>query len=308
MDGSRCGRWWLVLLGLFSLFGVGCAGMMPQLAAREPRVLPPSPTLEQVIQVVNHNSGQIQSFSTTNARLSGPGLPTLRADIAFERPQRLRLRAGTAFGPELDLGSNDELFWFWIKRGQRPGVFYCRHDRFASSRARHAIPVSPQILVEALGVAELDPAQSHGPFPVGGDRLEVRTTRETVDGPALKTTIVDAAHGWVLQQHVYDAQGQLIASAVAGQHHRDPYSNLIMPTIVTLKSPKTQFSMRIDLGQVRINRLSGNVGELWSMPCCEGAPAIDLCDPNRPLPPTAPLAAVTMNAGPPQSAWRGTTR
>ncbi len=310
MDGYRRHGWWFVLLGMFGLCEAGCSGMMPQLVAPEPRVLPRSPTLEQVIQVVNRNSSQIQSFSTTDASLSGPGLPSLRADVAFQRPRRFRLRASMVLtGPELDLGSNDELFWFWVKRGQPPGVYYCRHDRFATSRARQMIPVDPQMLIEALGVVEFDPAESHqGPFSLRGNRLEIRSVRQTAEGPAMKLTIIDASRGWVLQQHVYDAQGRLIVRAVASRHRRDPLSNLVMPTVVKLDSPGNQFSMRIDLGHVQINRLSGNFEELWTMPCCEGVPMVDLCDPNLPLPPAAPLAAVTISPGPQPPGWRRATR
>ena len=100
-------------------------------------MLPPSPTLEQVIEVVNRNNSQIRSFSTNRASISGSGFPSLRASVAFERPRRFRLRAETGLtGTEFDLGSNDELFWFWVRREQPPAMYYCRHDQFASSQAR----------------------------------------------------------------------------------------------------------------------------------------------------------------------------
>ena len=39
-----------------------------------------------------------------------------------------------------------------------------------------------------------------------------------------------------------------------------------MPTVVQINCPSAQFSMRIDLGDVEINRLSGDPVALWSMP------------------------------------------
>ena len=132
-------------------------------------MLPPSPTIEQVIQAVNQNNSRIQSFMTNQATLSVPGLPTLRASVAFERPWRLRLRGDTGLtGPEIDLGSNDELFWFWVRRNQPPAIFFCRHDQFAACPARQMIPIEPKWLIEALGVAELDPGLPYqGPPHVG---------------------------------------------------------------------------------------------------------------------------------------------
>ena len=95
-----------------------------------------------------------------------------RANIALERPRRFRLRADTMItGPEVDLGSNDELFWFWVRRSPEPAVYFCRHDQFSSSVARQVLPVEPEWLIDALGVATLDPAGDHsGPVAVGQGR------------------------------------------------------------------------------------------------------------------------------------------
>lgn len=246
-----------------------------------PRALPHCPTIEQVIQVVNRNNSQIHSFSTTDAKLSGPGSPTLRASIAFQRPNRLRLRAETGLtGPEIDLGSNDELFWFWVRRNQPPGVYFCRHDRLATSHMQQIAVIKPDWLIDALGTAQFDPTLPHqGPFPLSGGRLEVRTIIETPEGPATKVTVVDADGGLVLEQRVFDSQGRLLAGSVAGGHRMDPLTGLIMPTVVEINCPPAQLSMRIELGNVRINRLPGDPAELWTMPSYQGSPPVDMCSP-----------------------------
>ena len=81
-------------------------------------------------------------------------------------PKRFRLRAETGItGPELDLGSNDEVYWMWVKRADRPAVYWGRHDQFYQSAARDLLPVPPDWLIEALGVVQLDPTGQHeGPF------------------------------------------------------------------------------------------------------------------------------------------------
>jgi len=278
MDGYRRCLMLLVAVGLAGLSGASCHNLVPPFAVPLPRVLPPSPTLEQVVQVVNRNAAQIDSFSTTHAAISGPGVPTLRANLAFQRPRRFRLRADTAVtGPELDLGSNDELFWFWGRRNQPSAVYYCRHDQFATSRARQMIPIDPNWLVEALGIGGFDPGLPHqGPFALPGDRLEVRTIRDTPEGPTTTSTVIDAAQGWVLEQHVYDAQGRLVASSVLSGHHRDPLLGATMPTVVKINYPAAGLSLRIDLGNVEMNRLPGNQVELWTMPRYPGSPPVDL--------------------------------
>jgi hypothetical protein len=197
---SLCRHGWLLLLctGLLALSGASCPQTLQRYINPLPRVLPPSPTLEQVIEVVNRNSSQIHSFSTNHASVSGSGFPSLGADVAFERPRRFRLRAGTGLtGTEIDLGSNDEVFWFWMRRNQPPAIYYCRHDQFATSQARLSTPFEPGWLIEALGIMEFDPALPHqGPHPLPDDRLRIDTIRNTPEGPLTKVTIVDGSQGW----------------------------------------------------------------------------------------------------------------
>ena len=295
-------RFWLLLLstGLLALSGASCPRTWQRYINPPPRVLPPSPTLVQVIDVVNRNSSQIQSFSTNHASVSGAGFPSLPASLAFERPRRFRLRAGFGLtGPEIDLGSNDELFWFWMRRSQPPAIYYCRHDQFAISQAHMTTPFEPQWLIEALGVMEFDPALPHqGPQPLPDERLRIDTIRNTPEGPLTKTTIVDSSQGWVLEQHLFDARQQLLASSVAGGHRQDPLSGLIMPTTVSIDLPPSKLRLRIDLGNVEINRLSGDRNSLWSMPSYPGAAPVNLADPNF-RPPGAPAPVAMPSLGPP---------
>lgn len=284
MDGYRRLVGWAAIAAWIAAGPMGCSWLPRwQLAPwAAPAVLPPSPTLDQVVAAVNANSQRIQSFSTNQATLSGPGFPSLRASVAFERPLGFRLRGDTAFtGAEVDLGSNNELFWMWVKRNQPPALYYCRHDQFPTSPARRMIPIEPTWLIEALGVADFDPALPHqGPYPTSDGRLQVRTIRETPDGPTTKITVVDPQRALVVGQYVYDTRGQLIASAVGSQHRQDPLSGLVMPRIVDVSCPGAQFSLRIDLGNVAINRLPVDGSQLFTLPTYDGYPLVDLGKPN----------------------------
>ena len=72
MNGYRSGLSLAVLTGLMTLCGAGCSWFQ-RFMAPEPRVLPPSPSLEQVIQTVNQVNSQVHSFTTNQATLSMPG-------------------------------------------------------------------------------------------------------------------------------------------------------------------------------------------------------------------------------------------
>lgn len=296
MDGSRAYVRLLVLVGLLAASGASCPRMVPSQDPLFTRpVLPPSPSLEQIVAAVNGNSQQIRSVSTNRAIITGPGLPALRASVFFQRPGRFRLRAETALtGPELDLGSNDELFWIWVRRNQPPALFYCRHAMYPQSQARRALGIEPAWLIEALGITEFDTALPHqGPFPLAGGRYQVRTIRETIDGPTTKLTIIDGSQALVLEQHLLDAQGQLLASAVASQHRRDPLTMLVLPRVVDIRWPKADLTLRIDLGPAEVNRLGENTAGLWTMPSYEGFAPVDLASPDLQFAPS-PIPATTL--------------
>ncbi|MBN1395983.1 MAG: hypothetical protein JW959_13255 [Pirellulales bacterium] len=297
MDGYRRNLAFATVLVLVAASGAGCPRMMTQYP-NLPRLLPPQPSLEQVVEVVNRNSDQIQSFSTDQASIAIAGMPTLRANVALERPANFRLQADTALtpGPEFDLGSNDELFWFWFRGDPQQAVYYCRHEQFAHSAARTQIPIAPAELIDALGLARFDPALPHqGPTPRPDGRFEIRTIRDTEEGPITRITWVDPG-GWISEQFFYDARGQLALRTVARQHRRDPLSGLIMPMVVDVVCPQRNFQMQINLGNVSINKVSPGRPELWQMPNYEGSRFVDLGDPNLRLDPV-PMAR-QRSAGP----------
>ena len=207
-------RYLLLAILLATLAGQGgCAWLHGMYAPRDPppQVLQPGAGLEQVIAAVNRNNSQIQSLYSDSAMLSSPRTPTLHAHFAYQRPQFFRLRADGIIGSgsEVDLGSNAEWFWFWVKRSEPPAIYYCRHEQFATSRARAMIPIEPSWLIEALGTLEIDPNGHHdGPYPDPNNRnrIWIRTLVDTPEGPNKKITFIDPVSAWVLEQQVYDAQ------------------------------------------------------------------------------------------------------
>jgi hypothetical protein len=283
MNGYQRNLLLLIIVGMVGLGGASCpTRWFDQFQPKPPpRLLSANPTLDEVIQVVNRNNSRIQSFVCTSASLSGAGFPTLKASVAFQRNKRFRLKADFLTSAEVDIGSNDELFWFWAKRNQPQGVYVCRHDQYPTSRLRQMTRLEPEWLIDALGIGEFDPSLPHqGPFSLPGDKLEIRTIRETPQGPMTKITILDGASGWILEQRLHDSQGQLVASSTTGRHRADPTTGLVMPSEIKISFPPAQIGMRIELGDVQINRVAANTGELFALPSYPGSPLIDMSDPN----------------------------
>jgi len=288
----------LLLVMLTSASGANCPQFLQQYAPATPRVLPDQPTLSDVIAAVNANTAKVQSLSTRDASLSVPMLPSLRAELHLDRPRRFRLLADTRItGPEVDLGSNDELFWFWVKRSPQAAIFFCRHDQYYHSAAQSVLPVEPEWLIDSLGLVTFDPNLPHrGPEPVGGGRLRIETPLATPNGPMTRVILVDSSGGFVVEQHLYDARRQLVASALSSQHSRHPETGAVLPARIEIQTPATAqaaaFSMRIDLRNLVVNQLPPNAAQLWTLPSLPGFTPIDLADPNvRLVEPTASAPA-----------------
>lgn len=246
-------------------------------APQAPQAFTGTPTLEQIAQHINSNP--IRQLETERARISVNGLPGLSARLAMERPRSLRFSVGTGFtGQELDLGSNRDLFWMWIK--QENAVFFARHDQFAGSAARQMVPVQPEWIAEALGVMYFDPAGRHeGPIDRGNHRLEVTSYLLAPEGELRRVMIVNDVYGWILEQHLYDPRGQLLASAKTSNHRYYPADGASLPHRIEINLPPAQLSMTLDIAQYRINVLSQAPEQLFTMPSFEGAQRVDVADP-----------------------------
>jgi len=297
----------LLLLVLFCSSGATCTRSLRNpfstLGPPAPEVLAVGASLEQVIAAVNQNSARVHSYQTNNASITIPGqlsIPLLRGNLAAQRPGRVRLQASTALsGPEVDLGSNDQLFWFWVRRNEPPALYFSRHDQFVGNAAQQALPIEPQWLFDALGLVQFASTDYHeGPLPRGNGRLEIRSVVNTRNGQITKTTVVDASRAWVLEQHFYNSSGTLLASTVALSHRYYPELGVSLPQQLEIRLPADELSLSIEVGSVQLNQLADNPA-LWSLPVLSGYPQIDLG--------SAASASQPITSSPIPSPWQNQT-
>lgn len=282
--------------------GANCPNRLwqPQ-APPAPIVFPNEPTLPDVISVVNANRSLAMSLYANRVTLSGGGFPAMRATMAVGTPRQVRLRAGTGLtGQELDLGSNEELFWIWVKRSQPPSVIVGRHDALAASPVGRAFPVRPEWLVEAIGLVYLDPQAPHvGPIRRADGKLEIHTPVSTPGGQNTKVLVLDGRSGLIYEQHLLDERGQRIASATNTRHFRDPLTGLVLPRETTLNWAAMALSLKVELNEVQVNPLQISA-EQWTKPQYPGYPEVDVTTLTGLAPP--PTTALSPTRLPPTTA------
>ena len=246
------------------------------------------PGAAEVAAAVNAHTARVQTLQSRGAKLSVPGAPSISAEVAIQRPRSLRITAGTQLGgPELDLGSNDELFWLWVARMPEPAVFFARHEQFAVSPARKLLAIEPLWLLEALGLIELDPESIlEGPLLAGRDRIELRLRQTGLDGTVTRLVRLHARYGWVLEQHVLDDQGRIVASAVTSGHQFHAVDGVALPHRVDVQVPTSGLRWQLEIDRWAINQPLGDREQLFALPrqALGRYPLVDLADPQAVLP------------------------
>ena len=261
----------------------GCHGLRGIFRApgpTAPTVLTTMPTSMDIVGAVNANTARVRSYYADSASFTVPGLaglPMMRGKIALERPQNFRLTAGMALGgDEIDLGSNDEMLWFWVKHNSPPAFYFCRHDQYATSGAPQMLPIDPTWIGDALGLVELNPsAQYEGPF-ARKEGLLLRSSIQSPTGPMIREIVVDPEHAWVVEQYLRDTSGNLIATAKAKDFRYDQQANVSLPRSVTITVPASDLSLSINVGNVAINNVIPNATLTWSPPSLANYPRVDL--------------------------------
>ena len=145
------------------------------------------------------------------------------------------------------------------------------------------LAIEPTWLIDALGVVEIDPATIlEDPTLAAGDRVQIKTTMNASAGQFTRLLIVHSKYGWVLEQHLYDQQGQLVASARSSEHEYHPLDGVSLPKRVEVSMPQSQMQFQLDVDRWAINQPAQDGQALFELPRTQLAdhPFVDLADPN----------------------------
>lgn len=272
------------LLPFALLCQTGCAwtrwSKRGELSAFGPKVpcrLPPHATAEEIVQHLNQNVDKLQGWQARHVKLRANNMP-LQALIAVEKGQHLRIQVSSIAGSEMDLGCNNEVFWFWTKRGPQPAVRYAAHQQMDHVRETLQIPFEPDWLMEALGVAAISLQGVTLEHAEGKPTSVLASQHVSSTGRKIRKTItVDNCHGRVLEHSVWDAEGRRIAHATFSNHRLDPESGVVLAHQIRIEWPQADMSLAMDLGQVEINPV-GLPAQIWDMPHMPGYPVVNLED------------------------------
>ncbi len=259
-----------------------------------PAIFNGTPSVDELIAAVNRTDGvqKMQSTSTTIEMLdSSLPISRLSANLALERPRRLRLRAGISFalGSGLDVGSNDDIFWMRYPDGMQHTLLYARHEEFQHHMLGSPLPVDPTWIIEALGLVHVDRASVQGEVIARGDgKLELRTLVPTASGAYSRILLIDAQGGFVRDQYLYSPDGRLVASASGAEHRFYPDASIVLPHSIRVQLQPISappIGLQIEIGSYVVNQLLGSDPNMFNLPADSNGQEIDLSRLSGTLPP-----------------------
>lgn len=253
---------WTVLLA------TGCSSGF--LRKHDDQPLPPGtgPSAQQLVDYLNANSAHIRSLTCQDVDLDiKMGVQTIGmpAKLLCEQPRSFRLHAGTLGSSEADIGSNNEEFWFWVKRNDPPDLYYCSYeDLKRNPNIVLPFPFRPEYALEAMGMAE---------YPRDGD-YEVLQGKGTIslvqkvqgaNGQPVRKVIVfkstpQSTGSQVIEYQLLDAQNNKeLCSAKILDARR--VNGAIVPTRIAFSWPKEKMQLRITLNRPEVNTLPPQSGQ-----------------------------------------------
>ena len=268
----------------------------------------------QFVTYLNQQAGYLQSIRYDDVAVSarGPDGPMPRlteGTLACSKPRNFRMISGHLLtsGSEVDLGSNDQEFWMFVKRPD-PTLLYASHDDYAAGRAALPIPFETDWVLEALGMSTYDPNLAYTADADQKDRVytlswDDRTPqgeavrkvivfsgdRESGERPQVrKHVVLDAARNVVASAEITEVERRVVPAPPNSQQADMTYT---IPTHVVLEWPQQKFKMDLTLAKPRVNEpfSDAEYNYFFRRPDIPGANEVNLATAN--IRPTSSRAA-----------------
>ncbi len=268
---------------------------------------PPAP--ESLVNYLNNKADQVAVLESNDitivTHVQNRRMPGLTGFMVCEKPRNFRLQGDALSTTYVDIGSNNDQFWFWVKDGDAP-LYYCNYSDYDRG-VRLPLPFQPEWVVQALGMAKFDP---NGKYRVEmkGNTIELIEDTLVQGQPARKITvfnarkITDPSQPQVIAHVVQDARtGKTICQATikriryAGYRTAEGQGEVSYPSEVMLEWPSEQLSMTMKIGKASVNQRMTNAdaSRYFTLPNWQGLKRIDLAQ----LRPGSPTSRDVRQAG-----------
>jgi hypothetical protein len=152
------------------------------------------PTAAALVEYMNKNAERLKSLKCYDLRLTAAKgvMPiNLEGVMLAQQPRDFRLKASWNGKPAVDLGSNGQEFWYWLR--ESPYQFYCAHTDFKSGNLntndKLLPPFQPEWIMETLGMSDYGPPERYELKDLG-DRVHLIERTKSPRGHPVQKVIV----------------------------------------------------------------------------------------------------------------------
>src|SRR5437588_4504514 len=249
--------------------------------------VPNNPTAPQLVEFLNSNSRRVQGFECRDLSLdvkSGSQLVGLSGSMAVQKPLDFRVVAKVVSNTEVDMGSNKDEFWYWIKRAEpTPYVFHCSYDDFNRGNVRYMpFPFQPDWIMATMGVAEYDPNKNYE-LKRNGRMLELVENATSPQGQRVrKVTVINSdrvsnGQPQVVAHRLEDANGKEICSARMQQVQVDRATGAVLPKRIHMIWAQDKSELKVEMPTVIVGVTDpGRAASLYSRATLNNLPSFDL--------------------------------
>ena len=162
-----------------------------------------------LIKAINDHNTIVKTFSCDmRIEIQTRFCVRATATVNYEKDRRLRMLVQSIAGRELDIGSNDNAFWFWSRRMDPPALYYSSYNHLNASGLK--TPFNPIWLKSLLGFDRIE--TKNAVVCRRGENWQVTEQTKNIRGePVLRVTILDPNKRAIVGHFIY--QDRLICSA-----------------------------------------------------------------------------------------------
>lgn len=177
-------------------------------------------------------------------------------EMALEKDKKFRLLINHRFtGKEMDIGSNDNYFWFWSKRMKPPYLHYAKHEDLNKTLLRTAL--NPNWMIESLNINKIETENTT--IEEFKEYWALSQIRISSNNEQVKVvTLINPKTENVIGRYLYSKENKMLAST----EYQDFINNIATKILIIWY--EEGITLDWDLSNVKINcEINSN---FWEMP------------------------------------------
>lgn len=183
---------------------------------------PPPVVIPQAVLDTNDVNRKIKSVTCDAIRVTiweGSFRFRLNGNLRYEKDRNFRMMVRSIFGRELDLGSNENQFWFWSRRNREPGLYFAKHEDYYKTRLK--TPFNPVWMMRSLGIDPIDVENVEFIDEEDKDIMVVKRTQNASGKKIIVTTFVNRSTNKISGILTTDLDAKPLVSAEIKEYKSD---------------------------------------------------------------------------------------